>query len=189
MDESLQQWFTREILVHGRALVGFLTRAWPDRSEVDDLCHDTYVRVYEAAAKARPASPRGFLFATARHLMADRVRRGRIVSIEMKGDLDSLNVLVDHRSPEYRLNARQDLWRLAQAFSRLPAQYRDVVWMVKVEELAHKEIASRLGLTPKAVERRVARGIRLLEEAYLGGAEITGEQVVDSEVESEPEHG
>ena len=95
MDESLKQWFTREILVHERALLRFLARVWPDRAEIDDLCHDTYIRVYESAAKALPTHPRGFLFATARHLMADRVRRGKIVSIEMKADLESLNVFVD----------------------------------------------------------------------------------------------
>jgi DNA-directed RNA polymerase specialized sigma24 family protein len=99
MDESLKQWFIREILVHERALLRFLARAWPDRAEIDDLCHDTYIRVYESAAKALPVSPRGFLFATARHLMADRVRRGRIVSIEMRGDLGSLNVVADVISP------------------------------------------------------------------------------------------
>jgi DNA-directed RNA polymerase specialized sigma24 family protein len=37
--------------------------------------------VYEAARHARPHAPKAFLFATARHLMADRIRRERIVSI------------------------------------------------------------------------------------------------------------
>jgi RNA polymerase sigma-70 factor (ECF subfamily) len=176
MDESLNQWFTREILVHERALVRYMTRLWPDRAEVADLCHDTYVRVYESAAKARPVSPRGFLFATARHLMADRVRRGKIVSIEMRGDLEALNVLTDDMSPERRLNARQDLWRLARAFGSLPSTCRDVMWLIKVEELTRKEIAERLKITPKAVEKRIERGVRLLEVAFFGAAGQEGDE-------------
>lgn len=169
MPDTLKQWFAREILVHERALLRFMHRVWPDTAEVDDLCQDTYIRVYEAAAKALPASPRGFLFATARHLMADRIRRGKIVSIEMRGDIESLNVLIDEVSPERRLNGRQELWRLAQAFGSLPAKCRDVMWLMKVEELSRREIAERLKITPKAVEKRIERGVRLLEEAWFGG--------------------
>lgn len=169
MHDNLKQWFAREILVHEPALLRFLRRAWPDAAEVDDLCQEIYIRVYEAAAKALPVSPRGFLFATARHLMVDRVRRGKIVSIEMRGDIESLNVLVDEVSPERRLNGRQELWRLAQAFGSLPARCREVMWLMKVEELTRREIAARLNITPKAVERRIARGVRLLEEAWFEG--------------------
>lgn len=169
MHDNLKQWFAREILVHEPALLRFMRRAWPDASEVDDLCQEIYIRVYEAAAKALPASPRGFLFATARHLMTDRVRRGKIVSIEMRGDIESLNVLIDEVSPERRLNGRQELWRLAQAFGSLPPKCREVMWLMKVEELTRREIAERLKITPKAVEKRIERGVRLLEEAWFGG--------------------
>jgi RNA polymerase sigma factor (sigma-70 family) len=195
MDESLQQWFIREILVHERALLRFLARAWPDRAEIDDLCHETYIRVYESAAKALPVSPRGFLFAIARHLMADRVRRSRIVSIEMRGDLDSLNnVLIDDISPEQRLDARQDLWRLTLAFGSLPQTCREVMWLIKVEELTRREIAERLNLTPKAVEKRIERGVRLLAEAYFGGKDLDvqteGSAIeTNAEIEDRPHHG
>lgn len=191
MDDSLNQWFAREILVHERALVQFLARVWPDRAEVDDLCQETYIRVYESAAKALPTSPRGFLFTTARHLMADRVRRGRIVSIEMRGDLDALNVLIDDISPEQRVNARQDLWRLAEAFSALPEKCREVMWMMKVEELTRREIGERLGLTPKAVEKRIERGVRCLEEAFFGvdRAQAPGTAGRGRQTKEEPDHG
>lgn len=189
MNETLQQWFAHEILVHERALVRFVTRVWPNTSEVDDLCQETYIRVYESAAKAIPLAPRGFLFATARHLMADRIRRDRIVSIEMKGDLESLNVLIDEVSPERRLTARQELWRLAQAFGGLPTKYRELVWMIKVDGLSHKEAALRLGASAKAVERRLARAIRLLEAACFTEAASSGLQSEGADVESESDHG
>jgi DNA-directed RNA polymerase specialized sigma24 family protein len=65
-----------------------------------------YARVYEAARKARPQAPKAFLFATARHLMADRVRRERIVSIQAGGENEYLNVLIDEISPEQRVGAK-----------------------------------------------------------------------------------
>lgn len=173
MDDSLDDWFAREILVHEGALVAFLQRAWSHRAEIHDLRQETYVRVYEAAGKARPVAPRAFLFATARHLVSDRLRRGRVVSIETMGDLDALNVLVDEMSPERRLDSRQVLKRLAAAFDRLPDRCREVVWLRRVEELSQKEVAARLGISEKTVEKQIAKGVRLIAAHFHGNGQAT----------------
>lgn len=185
MDDPLDAWFTREILVHEDALVRYLQRAWRDRDETHDLRQETYARVYEAAGRQLPASPKSFLFATARHLMTDRLRRGRVVSIETMGDLDALNVLVDEVSPERRLDARQVLKQLAEAFDRLPGRCREVVWLRRVEELSQKEVAVRLGISQKTVEKHVAKGVRLIAEHFYGKGRRGGA----SEARDENEHG
>src|SRR5690606_41131342 len=59
-----------------------------------------------------------------RNLVTDRLRRGRVVSIEPVGDPGSLNVLIDEVTPERRLDAHQVLRRLAAAFDRLPPRCR-----------------------------------------------------------------
>jgi RNA polymerase sigma-70 factor (ECF subfamily) len=171
MDDSLDDWFAREILVHEGALMAFLHRAWPDRAEIHDLRQEAYVRVYEAAGRCRPTTPRAFLFTTARHLITDRLRRGRVVSIEPVGDLDALNVLIDEVSPERRLDAHQTLHRLATAFDRLPPRCREVMWLRRVGELPQKEVAARLGISEKTVEKQVAKGVRLLAGYFYGNGQ------------------
>lgn len=167
MTEPLKTWFAREILAHEAALVRFLNRAWPKRDEIHDLRQEIYVRVYEAAAQSRPISPKSFLFTTARNLMADRVRRSRVVSIEAVGDIAALNVLVDEVSPERRIDGRQELKRLARAFDLLPPRCREVVWMRRVEEIPQKEVAERLGISERTVEAHVLNGMRYLADAFL----------------------
>jgi RNA polymerase sigma factor (sigma-70 family) len=189
VDAGLNQWFTANVLVHERSLMRFLGRVWPNTSEIDDLRSETYVRVYEAAMKALPPSPRGLLFSTARHLMVDRVRRGRVVSIEFQEDLDALNVLIEERSPDRVLSARQDLWHLGRAFEQLPRKCRDIMWMLKIEELTQKEIAARLNLTVRAVEKRVAEGILFLQDAYLRQARSKEVPLARDSQEDEPDHG
>lgn len=170
MDDSLNSWFAREILVHESALMRYLLRSWFRREEIHDLRQEIYVRVYEAAAKVRPAMPKSFMFTTARHLMTDRLRRGRVVSIEAVGDIDALNVLIDEISPERRLGARQELKRLTDAFDRLPDRCREVVWLRRVEELSQKQVAARMGISEKTVEKQVAKGARLIAEYFYGGS-------------------
>ncbi|MGN6514103.1 MAG: RNA polymerase sigma factor [Lysobacteraceae bacterium] len=169
MRSALDGWFVQEILVHEDALMRFLRRHWPHRDELTDLRQELYARIYEAAAKALPAQPRAFLFASARHLMTDRLRRGKVVSIEPMGDFPPSDVLVDEVSPERWCGGRQALRRLADAFDRLPDRCREVVWLRRVEELSQRDVASRLGISEKTVEKHIAKGMRLLADALLAG--------------------
>lgn len=189
MDESLDAWFAREVLSHEDALVRYLRRTWPNRDEVHDLRQETYIRLYESATKARPLAPKAFLFTTARNLMADRVRRRRIVSIEATGDVDALNVSVDEISPEQITSAHQELRRLAQAFDLLPAKCRDVMWMRKVEGLPQKDVAARMGISEGAVEKHITKGVRMLAQSLFGsdGAEEIKNDARNSDVRVE--HG
>ena len=170
MQSPLDAWFVREILIHEEALTRYLQRCWPHRDDIHDLRQEVYIRVYEAAGKALPASPKSFLFASTRNLITDRLRRGRVVSIETMGDLEPLHVLVDEVSPERRFDGRQALRRLSEAFDSLPDRCRQVLWLRRVEELPQKVVASQLGISEKTVEKHVAKGIRLIADHFYGGS-------------------
>jgi RNA polymerase sigma-70 factor (ECF subfamily) len=162
MEEDLDRWFIREIVAHEPALMRYLIRCWSDRTEIHDIRQECYIRVYEAAAKSRPVSPKSFLFQTARHLMVDHLRHRRVVSIESVEDLDALNVSVDELSPERRLSGQQELRHLSYAFDQLPVKCREVVWMRKVQGLSQRDVGTKLHIAETTVEKHMARGIRLL---------------------------
>jgi RNA polymerase sigma factor (sigma-70 family) len=162
------QWFTEQILSHEVSLTRYLNRVWPNMSEIPDLRQDIYVRVYESARGSRPASPRAFLFATARNLLIDHIRRSSVVSIEPTADGAALDALVDDVSPERNVGARQELQSLALAFDSLSDKCRSVVWLRRIEGLSQRQTAERLGLREVAVESQLARGMRLLARAVFG---------------------
>jgi RNA polymerase sigma factor (sigma-70 family) len=165
--EALNAWFKREILVHETMLFRYLLRVWPRKHEVPDLRQETYARVYQAAGLARPASPRSFLFTTAHNLMADRIRHERVVSIEAVGDIDALNVSVDELSTEDLVSTREELKRAGEALDRLPPRCREVVWLRRVEGLSQREAAAALGISVKAIEQHMSKGMRLLATYML----------------------
>lgn len=171
MQADLDRWFTEHVLVHEDALLRYLHRSWRHRDEIHDLRQELYVRVYEAAGKALPTQPKAFLFASARHLMADRIRRSKVVSIEPMGDFEPSHVLVDDVSPERWSSGRQSLAQLSAAFDRLPDRCREVVWLRRVEELSQKDVALRMGISEKTVEKHIAKGMRLLADALFGDNE------------------
>lgn len=191
MEEPLDIWFKREILLHEEILMRFLARVWPRRDELPDIRQEAYARVYEAALKGRPQAPKAFLFTTARHLLADRIRRERIVSITAGGENDYLNVLVDEISPEQRVGATQELVRLARAFDRLSPNCREVIWLRRVKELSQREVADHMGLAEKTIEKHLRLGVRLLAQALRMQALPTQarERAANAREVDESEHG
>jgi RNA polymerase sigma factor (sigma-70 family) len=167
VSDTLQEWFQREVLCHEVALLRFLSRRLPSLVDAQDVRHDVYVRVLEAAERVLPREPRAFLFTVARHILIDRARRNAIVRMDLLEDVDALNVLIEEVTPERQESDRQQLERLSGLLQRLPARCRDVVWMRRVENLPQKVIARRLGIAEATVEKHLVRGIRMLADAFL----------------------
>lgn len=168
MLKGLDHWFATEVLPHEGLLERYLLRVWRNPSDVADLIQEVYVRVYERARDQRPLQPKAFLFATARNLMTDQLRKSRVVSIDSAQEIDGIDAMVDELTPERRVSARQDLGRLAHAFDLLSDKCRDVVWYRRVEGLSQRETADRMGLKEDAIESQLARGIRALAQAIFG---------------------
>jgi len=164
MLSDLDNWFVREVLAHEAALMRYLARVWPDRSEREDIRHDAYVRILESAHRLRPTAPKSLLFSIARNLMVDRVRRNRVVSIDLIEDLDAIDVLVDEITPERRASIHQQMTRVTAAINRLPNRCQVVFWLRRIENLSQKEIAVLVGISEGTVEKHMVRAVRLLAD-------------------------
>jgi RNA polymerase sigma-70 factor (ECF subfamily) len=123
------------------------------------------MRVCESATKSRPRFPKAFLFTTARNLVIDKLRRGRVVCIDYTQVGASLDLTIDELTPERRLADRQDLQRLTRAFDSLPEKTRSVIWLRRVEGLSQREAAASLGMDEGALEGHMIRGLRNLAKA------------------------
>ncbi len=161
-------WFVREVLPLEPALMQFFRRSWRNKADVEDMCHDVYVRVYEAACKEIPNPARPFVFATARNLLINRVRREHIVSIDAVADLDALGIALDEPGPDRSAMARQDLQRLQDALDKLPPRCREAVVLRKIEGLGRREIAGRMGIAEATVAEYLAIGIDTLADLLHG---------------------
>jgi len=165
---EVDEWFAREVLPLETALIQFLHRNWRNASDIADLRQDVYVQVYEAALKDIPASPRQFVFTTARNLLINRVRREQIVSIEAVADLDLLEIAEETPAPDRVVIARDELLQLQVALDRLPARHREIFLLAQIEGLAGRQIAARLGLAESTVSLHLAKATRLIADSLYG---------------------
>jgi RNA polymerase sigma factor (sigma-70 family) len=161
-------WFVREVLPLEAALVQFLHHSWRNKDDIADLRQEVYVRVYEAARKQIPHPAKPFVFAIARNLLIDRIRRKHIIPIEAASDWETLNIAADEPTPDRNAIARDELDRLQAALDRLPPRCREAVVLGRIETLSRRQIAARMGVSEATVTEHLTKGMRALANILYG---------------------
>ena len=159
-------WFTSEVQPHEPLLRNYLKGKFPAVREVDDVVQESYLRIWSARAAQPIASTKAFLFKIARHLAIDLVRRERVSPFQPVRDFGGLSVIKEGRSAVEALDVEEKIHLLAAALATLPDRCREITVLHKLEAIPQKEIAERLGLSPRTVEVEVAQGVKRIE-AYL----------------------
>ncbi len=96
-------WFVQEILPLEALLTRFLRKNWRNPNDIEDLRQEIYAHVLKAAEAKVPDRAKAFLFATARNLLVDHLRRENIVPIEIVAELDI--IAVPHRRSRPRTSS------------------------------------------------------------------------------------
>jgi RNA polymerase sigma-70 factor (ECF subfamily) len=163
---ELNAWLAKEVLVHERALRGYLGRFFKNVADVEDVVQETYARLLSLndAASSAVRNWHAFLFTSARNVALDRIRRARVVSLDALAEMGSADVLDQAPPADEALNARQELALLSEAIASLPDRCREVLTLRKLYGLPQREIAQRLNITESTVEKHVAHGVRLCAE-------------------------
>jgi len=168
---EFDRWFAEEVLPHEPMLRAWLRARFPTLTDVDDLVQESYVRVLRArGAGVAVASVKAFLFATARNLAVDLVRRRQALGLEPLAETDRLSVLEDVPGISETVSHQQELELLTLAIQSLPERCRQVLTLRKIYGLSQKEIALQLGISEHTVEAQVGNGVRKCAEflARLG---------------------
>lgn len=161
-------WFVEEVLPLEPQLMGFLRRHWRGEDDVADLRQEIYARAYASALRETPRQTRAFVFAIARNIIIDRVRRARVVPIDLEADLDGLDAVPGFDTADRVVTARLELIHLRTALESLPARRREVIILRKIMGLSQRETAQRMRITEDTVERQVSKGVRALADALYG---------------------
>src|SRR5260370_858249 len=125
-------WLAKDILVHERALRAYLGRFFKNVADVEDVLQDTYARLLSLNDSASTAvrNWHAFLFASARNVALDRIRKARVVSLDEQVEMEAAEWLARlDRDPRAAELTAFDRWgatdaRNAAAYARLAATWQ-----------------------------------------------------------------
>ena len=156
--ETRTEIFTKLFAESRQALHRYIRRFVGSSETAQEIVQEAFLRTYRQRESV--TTLRAFLFSTARNLAANEYRHRRTVERSALGDFDDSRVKTEHESPETAL-LRDERNRLIQeAIDRLPPQCRAAFALRVFHECSYKEVADRLGISAKTVEKHIARGLR-----------------------------
>ena len=148
--------------------MSFLQSVYRNSHEVADVRQDVYASIIAAARKSIPDRAKFFVFAVARNLLIDRVRRERVISIDTVSDLDELGLAADEPEQDRALIARDELRKVRAAIDQLPPKCREAIVLRRIEGFSGREIALRMGINESTVSHHINTGVRILAEKLYG---------------------
>jgi RNA polymerase sigma factor (sigma-70 family) len=160
------RWFCEEVHVHEPALRAWMRRRFPGVGDVDNVIQEAMSRAWQARTAPSMASPRAFLFTTARNLAVDQLRHQEVASIAAGSNIDDYWDEARVETPAAATAHNQELELLHQAIRSLPVRCRQVLLLRKIYGLSQKQIAMRLGISEHTVETQVANGMRRCIEFF-----------------------
>ena len=165
-DPQLAQWFAAEVQPHEGALRGYLHGLLAP-ADVDDVVQETYARLLRAWERGPIESPRGLLFATARNAARDLHRRRATANTIPIAQIDAARVFDESTGVAEAVSRRQEESLLADAIASLPPRCREILLLRKFENLSHREIAARLGVSENTVDAQLTKALHRCAEFFI----------------------
>lgn len=130
-----------------------------------DLAQDTFLRIWEKQIEIDPARIKGLLLKIASDLYVSSYRKQKTAFNFINHFQPGENAL----TPEDELNYKEILQAYEIALASMPEKQRTVFLMNRVDELKYHEIADQLGLSVKAVEKRMGLALEHLRKFIKTG--------------------
>jgi RNA polymerase sigma factor (sigma-70 family) len=161
------RWFAEFIQPHESMLRGWLRSRFGAQCEIDDLVQETYLRIAQARERGAVLAPKAFLFATARNIALDQLRRLRTANAKPLAENEALDVFDDTADVAETVARNQELALLTEAIQTLPDRCRQIFTLRKVYGLSPGEIAGRLGVSENTVSAQLSIGLKRCAQFML----------------------
>lgn len=144
---------------HYDELVDHVRRRFGDRGFAREVVHDVCVQLLEKREKDNVRTPLALLRKISHDQAINRYRserRSQSWLIEMP---EPLEAVCTAPSPPRQYESARELELLTEAISQLPERCQMVFVMHKIHELPQAEVAERMGISLKTVEKHLRLGL------------------------------
>lgn len=167
-------------------LVEHLVWILGSREAAQDAAQEAMIRIWERREEWHEGSARGLVFRIGRNAALDARRREK-VRLRWRSAREK-EPITEREGPEEDTRWSEYQGRLRSALDALPPARREVVELVRLRGLTHREVAGLLGLSQQTVANRMTLALAELRTLL---ADLLPELVAHPQppAEEEAEHG
>ena len=131
-----------------------------DMELAEDLAQDSFIKLWESRERVERSTLKAYLYKIAQNHTINYGKRKQLFYKFQK----HVGTNSDYDTPEKMIEMQEYEERLRRVIASLPEGGREVFLMNRLEDLTYQEIADRLGLSVKAIEKRMSKVLQIFRD-------------------------
>lgn len=156
-DETL---FSAVFTKHAKDLHDFLYYKFGEALNPNDKVQEAFIKLWENCSKVPPSKAKSFLFTVANNLMLNATAHRKVILKYQQTKPKTYT----NEDPQFLMETDQYMDKLQNALANLTEPQREAFLLNRVEGKKHREIAELLGISSKAVEKRIYGALKKLRK-------------------------
>ena len=145
---------------HATALHDFIYYKYGAAGNAEDKVHEAFMKLWQNCSKVSADKAKSFLFTVVNNLSLNELKHQKVVlKYQQHKPKEYTN-----ESPEFLMEESEYMAKFQRALEKQPEGQRVAFMMNRVEGLKHQEIADRLNISKKAVEKRIYTALEKLRK-------------------------
>ena len=126
-----------------------------------DLVQNAFVELWKRCADILFKKAKSYIYKACHNSFLNQITHKKVV---MRFEKSSTKSDINQESPDYLMEVNEFQEKLERAISDLPYREREVFLLSRIEKKTYREISEIIGITVKAVERRMSKALLQLRE-------------------------
>ncbi|WP_271765343.1 RNA polymerase sigma factor [Aquimarina algiphila] len=149
---------------HAKELHDFIYYKYGEHIHPKDKVQEAFIKLWDNCKKISLQKARSFLFTVVNNLSLNQIKHNKVkLKFQQIEHKDKTN-----ENPEFILEEKEYLQKYQKALSKLTEPQRVAFLLNRAEGKKHKEIAELLGISRKAVEKRIYGALEKLRKEIEG---------------------
>ena len=147
-------------LSYSKDLHDFLYYKFGENNNPKDIVQIAFEKLWNNCSNVTPEKAKSYLFTVANNEMLNSISRKKTVLNYQQEKLKNYTI----ETPEFLMEEKEYHNRLQKAIEELTEEQRVTFLLNRIEGKKHQEIADMLGISRKAVEKRIYTALKILKE-------------------------
>ncbi|WP_298755480.1 RNA polymerase sigma factor [uncultured Psychroserpens sp.] len=156
-DEKTYELFFK---THSKVFRNYIYYKCGDIQQAEDIVQDTFIKLWKNCAKVALKKAKSYMFTLANNAFLNQVAHKKVVLEYQKTIMRQQT----NESPEFILEEKEFLLKLNKAIADLPEKQRVVFLLSRIDKKKYREISELLGISIKAVEKRMSQALDTLRK-------------------------
>jgi RNA polymerase sigma-70 factor (family 1) len=158
---SEQELFKKYFNTYYKPIRNYLYYKCGDVDVADDTVQQVFMKLWEVRDTIKPETVKALLYSIATNALLNHFKHQKVVYNFVATQISEEQV---SESADFDLQQNEFKEKLQRVLDKMPEKTREIFLMNRIEELKYSEIAERLDLSVKAIEKRMHQALEIVRE-------------------------